>query len=602
MSLDGQGEKRSRKKARDYSAIATRFEDDVLSGRFPAAKILRLAVERQRRELVSPPEGFTFNAAEGDKACRRAERFPFAGEGPKRGTPFRLEPWQVWLFRALFGWQDPATGERRFRYASIWLPKGNGKTPIAALIALCILVVGKGGEQVYSAASTQDQARLVFDTAREMLLLDRGNAFNENRKSIAEHFQLEIEEHRIKGAGDGRIYRPVSSEAKSIEGIRPTVVVLDEVHVQANRKLYDNLRTAANKVDGSLMVTISTAGFDMSPGAIGHQLYSRARDILEGKGEDPTLFALIVEAERTLDPHNFETWRQANPNLGVSVSIVGLKSAQQTWREVPSERASLETKHLGWWQQTASAFLDVRRWNALADPDLRLEDVRPEEGWRVFIGVDLARTRDLTTAVVVAARRREDGLREYRIFTRNTYLPAESVTVKQNPEIKLWAEQGWIDLVPGESMTFGPLKAAVVKICDAFPGVKVCVDDWGALEVENDLMEQGVAVVSIRQGAKTQSEPMKELESAMLDGRLVHDGSPVTAMCVGNVQARTDRNGNIAPDRESEYKKIDVVVGIVNALVCALADEASPYTPERGLFFVDLDASADEAEEPAPGT
>lgn len=575
--------RKPRAKARDYTAIAERFEEDVLSGRFPAGRMFRAAVERQRWMLAEPPEGFTFSAEEGDKVCRRAERFPFAGEGPRRGQAFVLEPWQVWAIRTLFGWLDCVTGERMFRAASIWLPKGNGKTPLAALIALCVLVVGTGGEQVYSAASTQDQARLVFDTAREMLLLDRDAAAREGRKSIAEHFRLDVEEHRIKGMGDGRIYKPVSSEAKSIEGIRPTVVVLDEVHVQANRKLYDNLKTAANKVDGSLLVTISTAGFDMSPEALGYDLFSRARDLLEGKTNDPRTFALIVEADRGRDPLDWETWRQANPNLGVSVSIAGLKSALQTYRDVPSERPSLEIKHLGWWQQTASAFLDIVSWRALADPDLRLETVDPSA--MMHVGVDLARTRDLTAVVFVETRFRADGKREYRVFSRMAYLAEGSVTLRHIPELRRWASEGWLTLTPGNTTGYSSVKADIAEAATPFAGVEICFDDWCALEMEQDLMVRGLQVSSIRQGPKTQSEPMKELEAAVLDGRIFHDGSPVMDMCIGNLQAFRDRNGNIAPTRENEYKKIDLAVALINALVRASVAEP-PMSISGGLDWL----------------
>lgn len=578
MSVSVRARHAKRAPKRDYTSIAERFEDAVLSGAFPAAPIFRAAIERQRRELASPPDGFTFSASEGDKVCRRAERFPFAGDGPKRGTPFRLEPWEIWALRTLFGWIDAVTGFRRFREASIWVPKGNGKTPFAALIALCVLVVGNGGEQVYSAATTQDQARLVFDTARDMLRLDADAAAVEGRKSIVEHFGLEVEEHKIKGVGDGRIYKPISSEHRSAEGIRPTVVILDEVHVQANRKLYDNLKTAANKVDGSLLLGISTAGFDMSPDALGWQLHSRARDILECRVESVTTFALIIEADRSLDPLDFETWRQANPNLGVSVSIAGLKAALETMRTTPSERPSLEVKHLGWWQQTAKAFLEVSRWNALANTDLRIEDLDPDDGWSLAVGVDLARTRDLTAAVPVAYRDREDGKKEYRVFTRWVWLPAASITVKQNPALKEWARSGWIHLLededgPAETMTFRPLVANIVELARRVPGVTACVDDWMAGEVENALAEGGVQVIAVRQGAKTLSLPMKELEAAVLDGRLEHDGSPVAAMCIGNLQAKTDANDEIRPVRESEIKKIDVAVAIINALVVARSGE-----------------------------
>lgn len=551
-----------RKKPRDHSAVAQAFEDDVLAGRFPCGSLFRRAIERQRRDLAAPPAGYIFRADLGDRACRFMDMLPCA-EGPKRGEPIAWEPWQVWEFRTFFGWINSVTGAPRFRFLQDWEPKGNGKSPKAAAIALYIEATAKGGEKSYSAATTAKQARAVWSHAQEMLRL---------APKIASKFQLDAGEHAIKGIGDNRVYEPVSAEAGSIEGIRPEgVVVLDEVHVLPNRKLYDNLKSAVSKCFSGRLVTISTAGFDMSPGALARELYCRARDILLGTVKDETTLALIAEADQVLpdgtpaDPFAIETIRQANPNLGVSVDLAGLVAAAETARTQPSERASYEVKHLGWWQQTANAFLDVKRWQALADPTLTLDTLDPDV-WQVFVGVDLARTRDLTAAPIVATKVRDDGKREYRVITRWTYLPAESVTLQKIPDLKRWASEGWLDLIEGETMTFRPLTANVVGLLERFPSVTACVDDWMAGEVENDLAEGGVTVLAVRQGAKTQSEPMKELESAILDGRLRHDGSPVAEMCIGNLMARADRNGNIAPDRENEFKKIDVAVGIVNSL------------------------------------
>jgi phage terminase large subunit-like protein len=232
--------------------------------------------------------------------------------------------------------------------------------------------------------------------------------------------------------------------------------VLDEVHVLPDRKLYDNLKSAANKVDGSMFVTISTAGFDMTPQAIGWQLYSRARDVLEKRADVPTLFAFIVEADRKTaegkdaDPFDLATITQANPNLGISVSVAGLLAAAQTAREVPSERVSFLTKHLGWWQSSGQKFIDLGRWKACARADLRLEEHADEP---VTIGLDLAATRDLTARVAVHTWIRDDGKRAYRVFTRGrAYLPEKSPTV--TPDLKRWADEGWLILTDGEVMDY----------------------------------------------------------------------------------------------------------------------------------------------------
>ena len=557
--------------SRNHSEIAARFEADVLIGAFLTGALFRAAVERQIRDHASPPEGYRWSDEEADKACEFAEYLAFP-KGPKRGERFRLEPWQVWLVRVLFGWADSVTGAARFHLTTIFLPKGNGKTPLAAIIALNVMARGRAiGAKAYSAASTQKQAREVFDAAQEMLRLS---------PELRDEAGLVVGEHAIKGIGDNRAFEPISAEHKSAEGKVPDCVVIDEIHVHPDRKLYDNLCSAASKVDGSRVVVISTAGNDMSPQSVGWQVYSEAKEILLGNVDAPAHFALIVEADRDRDPWDPVTWRQANPNLGVSISARNFKTSADKAKAQPSGQPDFFTKRLGWWQQADNPFLDVRRWRALGDPKLSLEDIDPADGWEMFVGVDLARTRDLTTAVPVAARTRKDGKREYRVFTRWTYLPAESITLQQTPDLRLWAtNEEWLTLVPGETMTFRPLTAEVIGLVEKFPAVTAGVDDWMAGEVENDLMAGGVTVVSVRQGAKTQSEPMKELESAILDGRLVHDGSPLTSWCAGNLLARADRNGNIAPDRKNEFKKIDPMVAIVNALVVARAGAETHVGP-----------------------
>lgn len=561
---------RKRKAVRDHAALAAAFEEDVLAGRFPAGELFRAAILRQRRDLAAPPDGYAWHPEIGDRYCRLMEVIPFGGEGPRRGQPFQLEPWQVWLVRVWAGWRDAVSGAPRFRIAHIWLPKGNGKSPLAALMALAVLILGAGGERVYSAASTQKQSRHVFDGAREMLNL---------APDVAARFGLIVEEHRIKGAADSRSYEPVSSEAGSIEGIRPSLVILDEVHVLPNRKLYDNLRSAINKVEGPHvhgLVTISTAGFDMSPDAIGWLLYCRTRDVLEGRSEDPTLFAFIVEADRkrpdgtAADPFDFETIRQANPNLGVSVSAVGIKAAALAARDVPSERASFETKHLGWWQSSANRFIDLARWDALGNPDL---DLRDFEGRTCTIGLDLAQTRDLTAAVCVFLSIGEDGKRRYTAITRGLcYLPSKSPTV--TPDYRRWAAEGWIQLTEGEVMDYVRVREDVAALCERFPGSEICYDPWSAQPLANEWTGVGITCVKIRQGAITLSAPLKELEAAILDGRITHDGNPVMSLCMSNLIAISDANQNLRPGRENEHKKIDVAVALVNAMVRATLGEA----------------------------
>jgi phage terminase large subunit-like protein len=250
---------------------------------------------------------------------------------------------------------------------------------------------------------------------------------------------------------------------------------------------------------------------------------------------------------------------------------------------------AFEVKHLNRYQASGRAFLDMRKWNALAR-DIQLEPSLTQDGWKLFVGVDLARTRDLTAAVYVAMRIRDDGKREYRVFTRRAYLPSESVTLQHLDDHKLWVENDYLHLCPGPTMDYGLVKKHIIEDTTLVgqPEAEVCIDEWSASELEKDLQDAGLTVVAVKQGARVQSEPMKGLEAAVLDGRLVHDGSPVMTLCMGNLIAESCPNDSIRPTREDETRKIDLAVALINAFVRAtVADPnvGSVYST-RGLLAV----------------
>lgn len=586
-SVQGVSRRRSRaKKAapkkRDHAAIAAAFARDVLDGTFPAGRLLRAAVKRQVEDLKRTPSAdfpFRFDPEVGAKACRFLELLPHV-EGPKTGTRVQLEGWQVWGVFTLNGWVHTVTGYPRFRRATMFMPKGQGKTFLGAGMALDPLARGKLGEKVYSAATTRDQAGLSFQTARMMLNL---------APDVRDHFGLVVEQHQIVRPESGSHFKPISSEANSAEGKIPAFILEDEIHAHKTRELHDNLRSMAAKLPYSRQVVISTAGFDMSPQAIGWEVYCYARDILLGAVKDDSQFALLIEADRVhedgtaVDPWKPETWRQANPNLGVSIDEVEVANEANEARQVPSKQASFFTKRLGWWVQAANAFIgDLSKWDALADPSLRLEDFAGEQA---FIGGDLGSTLDLTAKVVVFARDHEDGKRHYYVFSR-CFLAEDSATLRDgNDTLRVWADQGHLVLTPGPAMDVGIVLDALVGDLEAFPGSEVCLDPWGAIALVQGLNSAGYEnqVVQIRQGAKTQSPAMKELEAAVLTGRLHHTGDPVLRWCIGNLVGRTDRNGNVAPDRESDGKKIDAAVALINALVRAMLGTESAYSGGQGL-------------------
>ncbi|MEI7705387.1 MAG: terminase TerL endonuclease subunit [Deltaproteobacteria bacterium] len=564
--------------ARDHVEIAEAFAASVLDGSFPAGKLLVAAVKRQASDLKRQGPGFAyvFDAEVGAKACRFLELLPHV-DGPKSRQSCVLEPWQVWTVIAAYSWVSKVTRYPRYRRLTLFVAKGQGKTFLAAGLALHSLATGTFSEKIYSAATTRDQAGLSFQTARMMLNF---------RPEVRDHFGLVVEQHQIVRPESGSHFKPISSEAGSAEGKIPAFILEDEIHAHKTRDLHDNLRSMAAKIPYSRQVVISTAGFDMSPAAIGYEVFGYARDILLGAVTDDSQFALIIDADRELDPWAPSTWRMANPNMGVSIDEVEVANEANEAKQVLSKQPSFFTKRLNWWCQAASAWMDTgsgSAWDKCHDREMRREDF---DGASSFIGIDLAQTRDLSAVVNLFVRDGDDGRRNYFVFC-HAYLPGESETLRQgNDTLRVWAQEGFLSLTPGRSME--PTKIIlpdVVADMDRNPGSEVCLDPWGGVALVQELTAAGYEnqVVQIRQGAKTQSAPMQELEAAVLDGRLHHDGNPLLRWCVGNVVARADRNGNIAPDRESDGKKIDCAVALINAMVRGMLGSEQAYANGEGL-------------------
>jgi phage terminase large subunit-like protein len=575
------GRKPARRRAqrpaeRSYRAIAEGWEDDVLAGRSPFGELVRFAVERQRRDIENPPAGYVWNEAEADKACALAEELAYP-KGPKRGKRFILEAWEVWLIRVNFGWVDATSGLPRFHRVSIWLPKGNGKSPLAAAFGLIVIARGRNfGAKVYSAAVTEKQASNVFEPAQEMLRLS---------PSVRDVAQLVVEQHAIKGIGDARTFERVSAEKRSADGTVGDLYIVDEIHQHPNRNLYDVLSNNASKVDGSRLLVISTAGTDQSPEAVGWLLYSEARSLLQGKVDEPAHFALIFEADRDADPWDEKTWRQANPNYGVSISERNFRTTAESARQDPTSQPHFFATRLGWWWRSTSSWMDLNRWDAAA---IKVTDDH-FVGRKVFLGLDYAPELDLTAIMQVALYQGEDGRRRY-VVRSHAFLPEQSRTVKDLPDLGVWARDGFITLTPGRVLDQATLRGPLIELAKKYRA-EVCLDKFGVVEIYASLPGFGITPVEIPQTWKSFTPAMQETQVALAQGRLEHDGNPVTRMCIANVVALPDRNGNVTPDRENDGKKIDLAVGMLNAMARAsvVPVATNPYQNGGRILFLGED-------------
>ena len=578
---------------RDHVAIADAWAKSVLDGSTNVGKLVRLAVERQQKDLArigSPEFPYRFDAEVGAKVVRFLELLPHV-EGPKAGELVVLEPWQVWAVIVLYSWVRTDTAYPRFRRGTFFMPKGNGKTFLAAGLALHTLATGGHGEKVLSAATAMKQARQSFDTARHMLL---------RAPALRDRLGLQVGQHAIIQPATGAAYRPLSSDAEGLEGIIPSFIIEDEIHAHPTRDVHDNLRSSGAKRPDSRLVVISTAGLDLE--GIGHEVYQYARDILQGRIQDNSQFALLVEADEGADPFCEATWRQANPNYGVSIDPVEVENEALEAKQRSSKRRSFFTKRLGWWVDGSREWMKMSAWNACGDKNLRLEDFVGVPG---FGGLDLASKIDVAAKALLFVRDLPkvcpDGAEncpDHQGVERHYYLFAESylnevrIEDGSNASYPGWAADGWIHSTPGNVTDFGIIKQDILDDCKQFDIKAVGSDPHNATQLTQELIAEGVEVVEVPQKVQHLSEPMKELEAAVLSGRFHHNANPVMEWMISNVMVREDANGNLFPNKKRSKGKIDGVSATLNALNRALATDIVAGRPR--VWSLEDEATKDQ--------
>jgi len=235
--------------ARDYCAIGKRYAEQVIAGETPACKWVRLACQRQLNDLASQGR-WTFDEKRGNRVCWFIERLPhIKGRWKTKGV--ELEPWQCFILTTIFGWIDEE-GYRRFRTALIVVPRKNGKTLLAAGVALFMLCAdGEPGAEVYSAAVTKDQAKLSWDTAQQMV---------KREPEMQAKYGVSALAHSIAIEADGSYFKPLARDADSLEGLGPHCAIIDELHAHKTREVWDVLNIARGSRRQSLLFAITTAG------------------------------------------------------------------------------------------------------------------------------------------------------------------------------------------------------------------------------------------------------------------------------------------------------------------------------------------------------
>lgn len=559
---------------------AEKYIDDIITGKIPSCSFVRAACQRQRDDVVKFKDHplYVWIPEKGARVCRFLERLPHI-KGPKANAKELcvLEGWQCFIVMTVFGWRRKDTGGRRFKRAYTEVPRGNGKSFISAGIGIyCMSQDEEEGAEVYSAATTRDQAKIVWGDARAMML---------KRPDFANKLGIRVSQFAIFDPKTNSKFVSLSREADNQDGLNVHCAVVDELHAHKTRETYDVIETATAKRTNSLIWIITTAGSDTS--GICYEVRSYVKKVLEGL-EDETQFGIIFtidEGDEWTDP---QTWIKANPNWNVSVMPDTFAALAFKAMQTPSAQNNFKTKHLNVWVNADFAAFDMAAWDRCSDVSLRLEDFAGQE---CVVAIDLASKIDIAAKARVFTKtvKEQKGdlltrVIHYYLFV-DCYLPEATIADGRNAQYPGWEIEGWLQTTPGDVTDFGVIQDGVLADGKDFKLKEVAYDPWQATQMAQELVKEGLVMVEVRPTVQNFSAPMKELDALMRSGRLHHDGNPVMRWMVSNTVGHVDAKDNIYPRKEKLENKIDGVVAAIMALGRAMISvpEENPYE-ERGFL------------------
>ncbi len=518
-----------------------------------------------------PPDvpGAWFDQAAVDKVVRALRALRHT-KGRWAGAPFELEDWQLeHIVSPVFGWKHP-DGTRIFRTAWVEMPRKNGKSTVASGLALVLLCAdGEQGAEVYSAAGSRDQARIVFDEAKKMA-----------RATPALSKKLRLLAGTISVLKTGSRYQALSRIAEAAHGLNVSGAIVDEVHVHKSRHLIDAIETGTGARTQPLVIFLTTAD-DGDETTIYAEKHNYTIQLAKRVVTDPTFYGVIWAAEETDDPFEESTWRKANPGLGTTVSLAYIRKEAQRAKAIPAYLPTFLRLSLNRRVRSENRALNIADWDASAG--LVAEDKLA--GHICYGGLDLSSTLDIT-AFLLAFPDDEGGYDLLCRFWTPEATLAERSRRDQVP-YQLWVDQGLMTATPGQVIEYKAIELEIQRLAERYDVREIAYDRWGANQMRQNLDDAGLTVVDMGQGYASMSAPTKELLKLVLERKLRHGGHPVLRWMADNLVVRTDASGNQKPDKEKSRQKIDGMVALIMALDRATRNgHGQSVYEDEGLFVI----------------
>lgn len=518
---------------------------------------------------------FWFDEAAAERAISFYPLFLRHLKGEWAGRPFELDEWQKRdIIGPLFGWKN-RDGTRRYTRCDAWLPRKNGKSTLAAGVALYLMWAdGEPAAEVYGAANDKEQAKIVFKDAAAMV-----------KGSPDLVGDIQIFKQSMVCPTSLSSYTVLSSESENKDGLNIHGLVWDEFHEVKDQDLYDKLTTASGSRRQPLMFLISTAGFDQT--SLGYKEYLLDRKILDGKVRRDNRLVVIYEAGKDDNWRDPKTWAKANPGWGGSVKPAYIRAQFEEAKIDAAKEQAFRRYHCNQWTSSLTGWMDMDAWDRCAE-QINLQGLLNEKCW---IGLDLSKRNDITAAAALFRRGvKGSGSEVYTVLVQ-CFMPEEGIEDREARDgipYRDWSRQGFITLTPGNVIDYQFIRTRVQQWGRLYKVQEIAYDPYSATQLALQLQdEDGFTCVEFAQSMKLLSPPTKELHALVLQRRFEHGGNPVLRWMAENAVVITDSNENQKVTKKNSKKRVDGVVATINALGRSMADvqRESDYE-NRGLAGV----------------
>lgn len=537
------------------------YYTQITNGTQVAGKKIIKEYSKLVKEMEDKELPYYFDEELGNRPIEFIERFCKQAEG-EIGKPIVLDLFQKAAIQSLFGFVYKDTKLRRFNEMLWLMGRKNGKTTILSAIALYMMIADhEGSAECYSVATKKDQASKAFKSAVAMRSQSPEISALVKKRRTDMYMPMTFSS-----------FEPLSSDSNTLDGLNSHLVIIDELHAIKDKNLYEVMKQSTSSRRQPLVVMITTAGTTREN--IFDEIYEYANGVLDGTIKNDAFLPLLYELDAPDEWLDSKCWMKANPALGTIKQYKYLAEMVQLAKDSPSRKNGVLCKDFNLRSNTEEKWLNFETIHN--EETFELKDLK---GSYAIGGADLSATTDLTCATLLVLKNKK------KYVIQQYFIPETKI---ENNEDKVpydvWRDRGLLTVCDGAKVKFHDVTEWFYKMHTEYDISPLWIgyDPWSAPYWIDEMVGVGFDMVKVVQGAKTMSNPMKELAADLEEKKVNYNRNPITQWCLLNTSIEIDKNENIRPIKgKHQRERIDGAVSLINAYV-VLFEKMNDYLNMQG--------------------